>query len=381
MQRRKSAQQQQQSDPRRKALRSGSKSTQGSPRYREGMAVEGGWFKRETDRWALAAVLLPLCWAGVWGDRAALPAPLSIAPPPLTPSSTPPLRPTPPFGKPSLLPHPDESHRSHSRPAPTFSLLLPPQVVKSIDKLLVKTMRSLCDFRKGTPPSPPPAPPWCTSPTAGLCSQATPHPSSCRHRSHSCRGSSSIFAAHLPVRLLLLTREECAHSTAAAAAVRTSGFSPDETAYFRLLATSLSVYATLVLVQPTLTGYEAGKSAGIPLPLDPSAIGEKPTHLTAHPSWPQRSLLLDTYLQIVLCHGAHVAAWQRSQDFKPGTDVHKLVSAAQQDLKRHEEERFPAPETFECEQYSSKARYLVQKLNPDVPLSEFLQGLYKAVVG
>lgn len=52
-----------------------------------------------------------------------------------------------------------------------------------------------------------------------------------------------------------------------------------------------------------------------------------------------------------------------------------------QDLKRHEEERFPAPETFECEQYSSKARYLVQKLNPDVPLSEFLQGLYKAVVG
>ena len=45
-----------------------------------------------------------------------------------------------------------------------------------------------------------------------------------------------------------------------------------------------------------------------------------------------------------------------------------------------ERERFPAPETFECEQYSSKARYLVQKLNPDVPLSEFLQGLYKAIV-
>ena len=43
-------------------------------------------------------------------------------------------------------------------------------------------------------------------------------------------------------------------------------------------------------------------------------------------------------------------------------------------------ERFPAPETFECEQYASKARYLVQKLNPDVPLSTFLQGLYKAIV-
>ena len=33
-----------------------------------------------------------------------------------------------------------------------------------------------------------------------------------------------------------------------------------------------------------------------------------------------------------------------------------------------------------CEQYSSKARYLTQKLNPDVPLATFLQGLYQAIV-
>ena len=33
-----------------------------------------------------------------------------------------------------------------------------------------------------------------------------------------------------------------------------------------------------------------------------------------------------------------------------------------------------------CDRYGSKARYLVQKLNPDVPLSTFLQGLYKAIV-
>ena len=60
--------------------------------------------------------------------------------------------------------------------------------------------------------------------------------------------------------------------------------------------------------------------------------------------------------------------------------MHRLVSAAQADRDLLETGRFPAPEVFECEQYGSKARYLTQKLNPDVPLSEFLQGLYKAIV-
>ena len=47
---------------------------------------------------------------------------------------------------------------------------------------------------------------------------------------------------------------------------------------------------------------------------------------------------------------------------------------------RLEADRFPAPEVIECEQYGSKARYLTQKLHSDVPLDEFLRGLYKAVV-
>lgn len=42
--------------------------------------------------------------------------------------------------------------------------------------------------------------------------------------------------------------------------------------------------------------------------------------------------------------------------------------------------RFATRQVFECEQHGSKARYLVQKLNPDVPLHTFLQGLYRAIV-
>jgi len=58
----------------------------------------------------------------------------------------------------------------------------------------------------------------------------------------------------------------------------------------------------------------------------------------------------------------------------------QLESAARQCVDTLEAERFPAPVVYECEQYASKARYLVQKLNPDVPLMTFLQGLYKAIV-
>ena len=57
-----------------------------------------------------------------------------------------------------------------------------------------------------------------------------------------------------------------------------------------------------------------------------------------------------------------------------------LVQNFRTDMARLEADRFPAPEVIECEQYGSKARYLTQKLNPDVPLTTFLQGLYKAIV-
>ena len=101
--------------------------------------------------------------------------------------------------------------------------------------------------------------------------------------------------------------------------VRSTGYSPDESAYFRLLSSTLSVlarptrralpapcsalpapcasplgalptlctvcvaqvFATLVLVQPTLLSYELG-GQGTPVPLEPSALSL------------DRTLILDT---------------------------------------------------------------------------------------
>ena len=108
---------------------------------------------------------------------------------------------------------------------------------------------------------------------------------------------------------------------------------------------------------------------------------------------PERSLLLDTFMKLILCHGAHIAQWRRSAAASGATpsggapagaasdpDLEAIVESGRKDLEALSAARFPAPEVFECDQYGSKARYLVQKLNPDVPLLEFLQGLYKAIV-
>jgi protein transport protein SEC23 len=208
-----------------------------------------------------------------------------------------------------------------------------PELLTSIDRRLIKVMRALCAFAKGEPSS------VALPPQAGM----------------------------LPGLIFHLRRSP---------AIRTTNLSPDETAYFRHLVGTLGVFSALVLVQPTLSAYERGRQA-TPLQLDPSAM------------LPERSLLLDTFTKLILCHGAHIAQWRRSAaSAKPGAqhgtssdpELEAIVASGRKDLEALAAARFPAPEVFECDQYGSKARYLVQKLNPDVPLVEFLQGLYKAIV-
>ena len=201
----------------------------------------------------------------------------------------------------------------------------PPDLLSAIDRNLIRMMKSLCEYQKGDPASVM-LPPHC---------------------------------AQLPGIIFHLRRSP---------AVRTSGLSPDETAYFRQLVSTLGLFSTLVLVQPTLTAYDRGGHPPRQLPLDPTAAS------------PDRSLLLDTYLKLILCHGANIGQMRRSEDAASNSELQQLESTSHAELEKRSNERFPAPEVFECEQYASKARYLVQKLNPDVPFTTFLQGLYKAVV-
>ena len=151
------------------------------------------------------------------------------------------------------------------------------------------------------------------------------------------------------------------------AVLRTSGASPDRTTFFRLLASTLDTFSSLVMVQPTLLGYQPGAGAGRPLPLEPTSVT------------PDRVLLLDSFTQLVVCQGGALALAARTGG-PAAAQAEELCERARADAAALGAERFPAPTLIECEQGSSKARYLTQKVNPDVPLNTFLQGLYRAIV-
>ena len=160
-------------------------------------------------------------------------------------------------------------------------------VVGWLDELLIKMMKSLAQYRKGDPAS------------VGAAAAAR-----------------AAAAAHLPPPPL--------------GVLRVAGFSPDRTAAFRLLASSLSVFSTLVLIQPTLTGLEPGRPPA-PLPPDSASIA------------PSRTLLLDTFQQVVLCHGAHVAAWMKEKDQKENPELQKLLDDSRERAAALAANRFARP--------------------------------------
>ena len=61
-------------------------------------------------------------------------------------------------------------------------------------------------------------------------------------------------------------------------------------------------------------------------------------------------------------------------------ELQKLLDDSRERAAALAANRFPAPERIECTQYSSKARYLTQKLHADVSLLDFLRALYKTTV-
>jgi protein transport protein SEC23 len=200
-----------------------------------------------------------------------------------------------------------------------------PEMLKWIDKLLIRMMRSLCTYSKSNPGS------VMLPREAGI----------------------------LPGLVFHMRRS---------AVLRTSGLSPDRTTFFRLLASTLDTFSSLVLVQPTLIGYQLGGGSGRPLPLEPNSVA------------PDRVLLLDSFTQLVLCQGGALAMAARDAGSPAANEVEMLTRRVRADAEALGANRFPAPALIECEQGSSKARYLTQKVNPDVPLSTFLQGLYRAIV-
>lgn len=129
--------------------------------------------------------------------------------------------------------------------------------------------------------------------------------------------------------------------------------SPDETAYYQHNLLVQDVNNSSIMIQPTLTGYDIDQEPQ-PVLLDSLSIQ------------PERILLLDTFFQIVIFHGATVAAWRKAgyADDPQYENLARLLEQPRKDAAELLIDRFPLPRFVDTEARGSQARFLMARLNP-----------------
>lgn len=151
--------------------------------------------------------------------------------------------------------------------------------------------------------------------------------------------------------------------------INISSYTPDETAFFRLMLNREGVVNSLLMVQPSLLQYSLD-GPPIPVPLDVRSIS------------PKVILLLDSYFNVLIHYGSDIAQWRKvvndkdpnSEKFRklleasyPNSEnFQKLLEAPEYDAEELVYERIPVPKFTKCDQHSSQARILLAMLNPSV---------------
>lgn len=129
--------------------------------------------------------------------------------------------------------------------------------------------------------------------------------------------------------------------------------SPDETAYYQHNLMIQDVNNSSIMIQPTLTGYDLDEEP-------------QPVLLDAMSIKPERILLLDTFFQIVIFHGATVAAWRKAgyAEDPQYENLSRLLEQPRKDAADLLIDRFPLPRFVDTEARGSQARFLMARLNP-----------------
>lgn len=129
--------------------------------------------------------------------------------------------------------------------------------------------------------------------------------------------------------------------------------SPDETAYYRHVLNREDVNNSLIMIQPTLMSYGFG---GPPVPVLLDSISIKPDVI----------LLLDTFFYVLIFHGETIAAWRQAGFHEqPNYENFKvLLETPKVDAQELLVDRFPVPRYVDCDHGGSQARFLLSKVNP-----------------
>lgn len=151
--------------------------------------------------------------------------------------------------------------------------------------------------------------------------------------------------------------------------LQTFNASPDETAYYRAILLKENVMNSLVMIQPALLEYTLENPTAKPALLD--AMSLKPNVV----------LLLDCFFHIVIWYGETIHQWhlEKYHEMPEYQHFKKLLEAPAEDAREILEERFPVPKFVLCNAGGSQARFLLAKVNPSI--SHSTSGLNGGVFG
>lgn len=129
---------------------------------------------------------------------------------------------------------------------------------------------------------------------------------------------------------------------------------PDETVFYRLLLFRETCASCMLMLQPQLWCYPVDGSDVHPVTLDVASIN------------PDAVMLLDSWFNVVVHTGSHVAAWIKAGVLEDPAYAHvkAVVAAAHAEAERLLSERNPLPRLVVCDQGTSQARFLLVRLNP-----------------
>eukprot|EP00929_Paragymnodinium_shiwhaense_P012712 TRINITY_DN1202_c0_g2_i1.p1 TRINITY_DN1202_c0_g2~~TRINITY_DN1202_c0_g2_i1.p1 ORF type:complete len:758 (+),score=222.41 TRINITY_DN1202_c0_g2_i1:97-2370(+) len=136
--------------------------------------------------------------------------------------------------------------------------------------------------------------------------------------------------------------------------LQTFNASPDETAFYRNTIAREACMNSLVMIQPALLMYTFEDSQPQPVLLDSSSLRANVL------------LLLDTFFHVVVWRGETIQAWYdaKYQEKEEYANFKMLLQAPAEDAKQILADRFPVPKFIQTNAGGSQARFLTSKVNP-----------------
>ncbi|KCV72632.1 hypothetical protein H696_00217 [Fonticula alba] len=130
-------------------------------------------------------------------------------------------------------------------------------------------------------------------------------------------------------------------------------YSPDETAYFRHSLLQADTSSSMTMIQPALFSYSIDGTS-------------KPVILDSNSVTQETILLLDTFFEMIILHGATIVFWVKDGYHKRPEyeNLRTLLQAPHDDLKALVAGRSPYPKVLICDMGDSQSRFMLAKLNP-----------------